>query len=124
MNQDYVELRDITKTFGSVKANDHINFSIRQGEIHALLGENGSGKSTLMNILSGIYTPDSGEILLDGKPIVFHSPADSIRAGIGMVHQHFKLVEVFSAKENIVAGEPGPLLAAFEGAQRRDQEAG
>lgn len=62
MNQDYVELRDITKTFGSVKANDHINFSIRQGEIHALLGENGSGKSTLMNILSGIYTPDSGEI--------------------------------------------------------------
>lgn len=105
MNQDYVELRDITKTFGSVKANDHINFSIRQGEIHALLGENGSGKSTLMNILSGIYTPDSGEILLDGKPIVFHSPADSIRAGIGMVHQHFKLVEVFSAKENIVAGE-------------------
>ncbi|MBR7185189.1 MAG: ABC transporter ATP-binding protein [Clostridia bacterium] len=102
---DYVELRDITKSFGSVKANDHINFSIRRGEIHALLGENGSGKSTLMNILSGIYTPDSGEILLDGKPIVFHSPADSIRAGIGMVHQHFKLVDVLSAKENIAAGE-------------------
>ena len=104
---DYVELRDITKSFGSVKANDHINFSIRRGEIHALLGENGSGKSTLMNILSGIYTPDSGEILLDGKPVKFNSPADSIHAGIGMVHQHFKLVEVLSAKENIVAGQKG-----------------
>ncbi|MBR3678667.1 MAG: ABC transporter ATP-binding protein, partial [Oscillospiraceae bacterium] len=107
MQHDYVELRDICKSFGSVKANNHINFSIRRGEIHALLGENGSGKSTLMNILSGIYTPDSGEILLDGKPVVFHSPADSIAAGVGMVHQHFKLVEVLSAKENIVAGERG-----------------
>ncbi len=104
---DYVELRDITKSFGPVKANDRINFSIRRGEIHALLGENGSGKSTLMNILSGIYTPDSGEILLDGKPVKFTSPADSINAGIGMVHQHFKLVEVLSAKENIVAGTKG-----------------
>ncbi|MBQ9988641.1 MAG: ATP-binding cassette domain-containing protein, partial [Clostridia bacterium] len=100
----YIELKNITKTFGSVVANDGINFSIEKGEIHALLGENGSGKSTLVNMLSGIYRPDSGSILIDGKEVVFRSPKDAIDVGIGMVHQHFKLVDVMTARENIVMG--------------------
>ena len=104
MNEICVELKGICKSFGSVKANHNINFDVRQGEIHALLGENGSGKSTLMNILSGIYSPDAGSIELYGNPISFASPKESIAAGIGMVHQHFKLVDVLTAKENIVAG--------------------
>ncbi|MBE6613140.1 MAG: ABC transporter ATP-binding protein [Ruminococcaceae bacterium] len=99
-----VKLTGICKSFGSVKANQDINFDVREGEIHALLGENGSGKSTLMNILSGIYSPDAGTIELDGAPVMFTSPMDSIKAGIGMVHQHFKLVDVLTAKENIIAG--------------------
>ncbi len=103
----YIQLRHITKTFGSVVANDNVNFSVQKGEIHALLGENGSGKSTLVNMLSGIYRPDSGSILIDGKETAFHSPKDAISAGIGMVHQHFKLIEVLSARENIVAGQKG-----------------
>jgi len=104
MNDICVKLTGICKSFGSVKANYNINFDVREGEIHALLGENGSGKSTLMNILSGIYQPDKGHIELFGKPISFASPKESIAEGIGMVHQHFKLVDVLSAKENIVAG--------------------
>lgn len=100
----YIELKNITKSFGAVIANKNVNLSVNKGEIHALLGENGSGKSTLVNMLSGIYAPDGGAIYLGGKEIVFHSPRDSITAGIGMVHQHFKLVEVLSAKENIIAG--------------------
>ncbi len=107
MNEVCVELRGICKSFGTVKANNNINLTVRAGEIHALLGENGSGKSTLMNILSGVYTPDSGHILLDGKERVFSSPRESIDAGIGMIYQHFKLVDVFTAKENIVAGTSG-----------------
>lgn len=105
-----VELRHITKTFGSVIANNDINLHIESGEIHALLGENGSGKSTLMNILSGIYKQDSGEIFVNGKLADFRSPKDPIKAGIGMVHQHFKLVDVSSAKENIIAGDKGFLI--------------
>ncbi len=104
MNEICVKLEGICKAFGPVKANNNINFDVRSGEIHALLGENGSGKSTLMNILSGIYSPDSGSIELYGEPIAFTSPKDSIAAGIGMVHQHFKLVDVLSAKENIIGG--------------------
>ena len=77
---------------------------MEKGEIHALLGENGSGKSTLMNMLSGIYSPDKGQILIDGRPVTLNAPKDAIGLGIGMVHQHFKLVEVFTAKENIIAG--------------------
>ncbi|MBE6591408.1 MAG: ABC transporter ATP-binding protein [Ruminococcaceae bacterium] len=100
-----IELRNIRKTFGSVVANDNINLNVKQGEILALLGENGSGKTTLMNMLSGIYKPDSGEILIDGKPCVINSPEDSKRFGIGMVHQHFKLVDVFSAADNILMGD-------------------
>ena len=105
-----IELINISKSFGIVKANSEISLSIAPGEIHALLGENGSGKSTLMNILSGIYTPDEGIIKLDGSEVKFNSPSDSIAAGIGMVHQHFKLVDVMSATENILTGLPGGLF--------------
>jgi ABC-type uncharacterized transport systems, ATPase components len=99
-----IELRGITKAFGSVVANNNIDLSIRRGEILALLGENGSGKTTLMNILSGIYHPDSGHIISDGEEVFIKSPEDSARLGIGMIHQHFKLVEVFSAADNITLG--------------------
>src|SRR5690554_6462337 len=100
MDIPFVELRGINKRFGTVVANQDVNMTINKGEIHAILGENGSGKSTLMNMLSGIYAPDSGQILLDGKELKITSPDDAINAGIGMIHQHFKLVDVFSAKEN------------------------
>lgn len=101
----YIELEGITKTFGSVVANKDVDFSLCKGEIHALLGENGSGKSTLVNMLSGIYMPDSGSIYIDGKEVRFDSPNAAIEAGIGMVHQHFKLVDPMTAKENIAAGQ-------------------
>jgi len=113
MDQQYaIELRGITKAFGSVVANDNINLSVRPGEILALLGENGSGKTTLMNMLSGIYKPDSGQIFVNGKEVSIDSPEDSKCLGIGMVHQHFKLVDVFSAADNIWMGreKPGFLL--------------
>ena len=100
-----IEMRHISKSFGDIKANDDINLEVAPGEVHALLGENGAGKTTLMNMLSGIYIPDSGEILIEGSPVTFHSPADSIRLGIGMIHQHFKLVDVMTAKDNIVIGQ-------------------
>ncbi|MBQ3146331.1 MAG: ABC transporter ATP-binding protein [Oscillospiraceae bacterium] len=105
MSQPYaIELKGITKAFGSVVANKNISLNVKQGEILALLGENGSGKTTLMNMLSGIYKPDSGEIFVEGKPVSINSPEDSKRLGIGMVHQHFKLVDVFSAADNIWIG--------------------
>ena len=110
MSKYDIELINISKSFGIVKANSEISLSIAPGEIYALLGENGSGKSTLMNILSGIYTPDEGIIKLDGNEVKFNSPSDSIAAGIGMVHQHFKLVDVMSATENILLGLPGGLF--------------
>ncbi len=97
-----IELRNITKTFGSVVANDNVSLSVYRGEILALLGENGSGKTTLMNMISGIYHQDSGEIFIDGKDI--NSPKDAFDYKIGMIHQHFKLVDVFTAAENIVLG--------------------
>jgi len=103
-------MKGISKSFGSVLANDNIHFQVREGEIHALLGENGSGKSTLMNILSGIYKPDEGLIEVDGKVKVFHAPKDSISCGIGMVYQHFMLAEPLTAAENITAGSAGILL--------------
>lgn len=99
-----VELKHITKTFGQVVANEGVNLSLKEGEIHALLGENGAGKSTLMNMLSGIYTPDSGFIFVHSNKVSLSSPKKAIQKGIGMVHQHFKLVESFTAKENIVSG--------------------
>ena len=104
-----IRLRGITKSFGGKKANDDIWLDIYRGEILALLGENGSGKTTLMNILAGIYFPDSGKIYLNGEEIVIRSPKDAFSYGIGMVHQHFKLVDVFSAAENIVLGTEGKL---------------
>ena len=99
-----VEMRGITKTFGSVVANHDIDLDLRRGEILALLGENGSGKTTLMNMLSGIYAPDAGSILVEGRPVAIKSPEDAKRLGLGMVHQHFKLVDVFSAADNIWMG--------------------
>ena len=104
-NTPYIELKNICKSFGSVVANTNVNLTVNKGEILALLGENGSGKSTLVNMLSGIYTADSGQILIDGKEIQFNSPKDAINAGIGMVHQHFKLVELLTANENIIIGQ-------------------
>jgi general nucleoside transport system ATP-binding protein len=99
-----LELRSVTKRFPGVVANDHVDLTVEEGEIHALLGENGAGKTTLMNILFGLYHADEGEILLDGTPTRFGSPRDAIAAGLGMVHQHFMLVPVFTVTENIMLG--------------------
>ncbi|PID28735.1 MAG: ABC transporter ATP-binding protein [Candidatus Cloacimonadota bacterium] len=98
-------MENITKTFGSVVANKNVSFKVKKGEIYALLGENGAGKSTLMNMLSGIYRPNSGTIYIKGKKVDFTKPSDSIESGIGMIHQHFKLVDVMTAKENIILGQ-------------------
>ncbi len=105
-----IEMKGITKAFQTVVANDHVDLQIYEGEIHALLGENGAGKSTLMNMLSGIYSPDSGDILIGGTKASIQSPADAKKYGIGMIHQHFRLVDVFTAKENIIMGQKGHLL--------------
>jgi simple sugar transport system ATP-binding protein len=102
-----IEMRDITKRFPGVVANDRVSFTVQKGEIHALLGENGAGKSTLMSILAGLYRPDEGEILVNGRRVELHSPRDAIRAGIGMVHQHFMLVQPQTVAENVVLGLPG-----------------
>ena len=119
-----VELRGITKRFPGVVANDHVDFDLRGGEVHALLGENGAGKSTLMNVLYGLYHQDEGEIFLQGRPVRIGSPHDAIANGIGMVHQHFMLIPVMTVAENIVlAAEPskGPFLDQRE-AERRVRE--
>lgn len=99
-----VEMRNVTKTFGHVVANENVNLQLRKGEILSLLGENGSGKTTLMNMLSGIYFPDSGQILINGENVTIASPKDANSLGIGMIHQHFKLVDLFTATENIILG--------------------
>jgi simple sugar transport system ATP-binding protein len=98
----------IVKRFPGVLANDHVDFDLRAGEVHALLGENGAGKSTLMNVLAGMYNPDEGEIRLDGRPVAFRSPRDAIAAGVGMVHQHFALVPSQTVTENVVLGLDKP----------------
>src|ERR1700758_4455782 len=100
-----VELRDITKRFPGVVANDGVELEAAEGEVHALLGENGAGKTTLSNILTGLYRPDAGVIELYGEPVRFQSPRDALDAGICMVHQHFRLVEPFTVAENVVLGD-------------------
>ena len=110
-SEDYplaVEMKDIVLKFPGVLANDHVNFSLQRGSIHALLGENGAGKSTLMNILSGLYRPESGLIKINGESVVFNSPKDAIARGIGMVHQHFMLVPTLTVTENILLGLDEP----------------
>lgn len=117
-----VKMRNITKTFGPVVANDKVWLDIYRGEILALLGENGSGKTTLMNMLSGIYFPDEGDISIDGKEVVIRSPKDAFDLGIGMIHQHFKLVDVLTAAENVILGlkEPGKLNISRAAARIRE----
>lgn len=106
----YIKMNNITKRFGKVIANNNINLEVYGGEVHALLGENGAGKSTLMNMLSGVYTPDGGSILVHGKEVKFASPKDAIDSGIGMIYQHFKLVDNMTAVENIIFGQKGKLF--------------
>lgn len=105
-----VEMRGITKRFPGVVANDHVSLSVLRGEVHALLGQNGAGKTTLMNILAGLYKADEGDILINGVPVTFRSPKDSINAGIGIIHQHFRQVDVFTVAENVTLGEAVPGL--------------
>ncbi len=108
---DILELKNVTKTFPGVIANDGVNLSVEKGEVHAVLGENGAGKSTLMNIIYGLYQPESGKILYKGKEVSFLNPNDAIDCGIGMVHQHFKLIPVMTVAENIILGsEPGNFI--------------
>jgi simple sugar transport system ATP-binding protein len=117
-----VELRGITKRFPGVVANADVDLSVDGGEVLALLGENGAGKSTLMNILFGLYRPDEGEIVLDGEPVQFSDPSDAIAAGIGMVHQHFMLVPVFTVTENVILGtEPTAALGTIDRGEARRQ---
>ncbi len=104
MSKVAVELKNITKTFGKVIANKNVSLTVNKGEILSILGENGSGKTTLMNMISGIYFPDEGQILVDGKPVTIASPKDALNLKIGMIHQHFKLVDIFNATENIILG--------------------
>ena len=99
-----IQLKAITKTFGSVVANRDVSLDIRYGEILSLLGEHGSGKTTLMNMIAGIYYPDSGQIFVNGEEVTIRSPKDALKMKIGMIHQHFKLVDVFTAAENVVLG--------------------
>jgi general nucleoside transport system ATP-binding protein len=108
-----LELRAITKRFGSLTANDAVDLVVEPGEIHGLLGENGAGKSTLMNVLYGLYQPDEGEILIDDQPVVFKGPGDAMSAGIGMVHQHFMLIPVFTVTENVMLGHEQVNPAGF-----------
>ena len=108
-NKCAIKMENITKRFGKVVANNAINMELREGEILSLLGENGSGKTTLMNMLSGIYFPDEGQIYIHDKPVTIASPKDAFALGIGMIHQHFKLVDLFTATENIILGLEGKL---------------
>src|SRR4051812_8643561 len=120
-----LELRGITKRFGALVANREVNFELRRGEIHALLGENGAGKSTLMNVLYGLHQPDEGQIFLHGEPVTIDSPRRAINLGIGMVHQHFMLVPVMTVAENLVLGaEPrrGGVLLDYKTAESRARE--
>lgn len=123
--ESVLELRNVTKRFPGVLANDHIDLDLKQGEIHALLGENGAGKTTLMNILYGLYAPDEGEVIVRGKKVDIRDPGDAIDVGIGMVHQHFMLIPVFTVTENVMLGEESLKYGDFldrESASKRVQE--
>src|SRR5215217_4894421 len=116
-----IELIGINKRFGEVHANKDVSLTVRKGEIHGIVGENGAGKSTLMSILYGFYEADSGEIRVDGRPVAIRSSADAIRLGIGMVHQHFMLVEPLTVVENVMLGaEGGALLRVGEAKVRAE----
>ena len=117
-----VEMRGVTKRFGDVVANDHVNLDVRRGEILSILGENGSGKTTMMNMLSGIYFPDEGQIFVGGEEVTIASPRDAFELGIGMIHQHFKLVDVFTAAQNIVLGLPGAMKLDMKAVCRQISE--
>ena len=117
-----IELRNITKRFGEVVANKNVSLDVRRGEILSLLGENGSGKTTLMNMIAGIYFPDEGEIFVDGKEVVIRSPRDAYNYHIGMIHQHFKLVDVFTAADNVMLGEKAPRFGIREKAEKYKEE--
>ena len=104
MNNPAIELKNITKSFGNITANKNVSLTVYCGEILSILGENGSGKTTLMNMISGIYYPDSGHIFINGKEVVIKSPKDAFEHKIGMIHQHFKLVDLFTAAQNVVLG--------------------
>ena len=123
MSQEYaIELKNITKRFGKVTANDKVCLSVRRGEILSILGENGSGKTTLMNMISGIYYPDEGQIYVNGKEVAIRSPKDSFALGIGMIHQHFKLVDVLTAAENIILGLSGKEILDMKSVAARINE--
>src|ERR687891_1100284 len=117
-----VVLEGITKRFPGVVANDNVDLTLHEGEIHALVGENGAGKSTLMRVLYGLYPPDQGRIVVRGAEARIHSPRDAISLGIGMVHQHFVLVDRFTVAENIVLGAEGGVLVDYQGARRRIED--
>jgi simple sugar transport system ATP-binding protein len=117
-----LELRGVTKRFGSLVANSNINLTVEPGQIHCLLGENGAGKSTLMNVIFGLLQPDEGEVLIDGAPVRFHNSGEAVRRGIGMVHQHFMLVPVFSVAENVVLGFEPTRALGFMDYKRAAQE--
>lgn len=115
-----LQLKGVTKRFGTFTANDRIDLTVQPGEIHALLGENGAGKSTLMNTIYGLYSPEEGEILLDDKRVTFNGPGDAVEAGIGMVHQHFMLIPVFSVTESVMLGyEPTKTAGIIDFAEAR-----
>ena len=118
-----VQMKGISKYFGDVAANKNVNLTVYEGEILSVLGENGSGKTTLMNMLSGIYFPDEGEILIGENPVVIRSPRDAYRYKIGMVHQHFKLVDIFTALDNVILGEEMPRFSVREQAEELKEEA-
>ena len=117
-----IKLKNITKRFGKVTANDKVSLSVRRGEILSVLGENGSGKTTLMNMISGIYYPDEGQIFVNGREVSIRSPKDSFALGIGMIHQHFKLVDVLTAGENIILGLPGKEVLDMKAVSARIRE--
>lgn len=119
-SQVMVQMKDIVKKFGNFTANDHINLTVHKGEVHAILGENGAGKSTMMNVLCGLYKPTSGQIFIKGKEVHFSSPKDAIDIGIGMVHQHFMLIQPFTVTDNIILGiEPVKGLSIDKAAARQ-----